>query len=72
MNYKQNNQYACGLEDAFLQFEYAYYINNTPTFSDQATILANITFPTESATKEPAPGIGGCSFLLGTTTYSHT
>lgn len=70
-NYKQNNMHSSGLEDVFLQFEYAYHTNNTSRFSEQATILANITFPTGSIQKQPPTGICAMSFLLGTT-YSRT
>ncbi len=70
-HYQQKNTHASGLKDIFLQFEYAYYIQNTALFSDQATIFTNVTFPTGSTEKQPATGIGTVGFLLGTT-YSRT
>lgn len=70
-SYRQENTRSSGLEDMFLQFEYAYYVNNTSRFSEQATVLANIALPTGSTEKQPATGAGAVSFLLGTT-YSRT
>jgi hypothetical protein len=70
-SYHQDDTRSSGLEDMFLQFEYAYHVGNTSRFSEQATILANITFPTGSTEKEPTTGVGAVSFLLGTT-YSRT
>lgn len=70
-SYHQDDTRSSGLEDIFLQFEYAYYVNSTSRFSEQATILANITLPTGSTEKQPPTGAGAASFLLGTT-YSRT
>lgn len=60
-----------GLEDFFIQLEYAFYNKDTFMYSDQATIVTNITFPTGSIKKNPATGFGAPSFFLGAT-YYHT
>lgn len=58
-----------GLEDFFIQAEYAFYNKKTPCYFDQATLVANITFPTGSVRKNPATGFGAPSFFLGGTYY---
>ncbi|MBA3721451.1 MAG: hypothetical protein H0W88_03520 [Parachlamydiaceae bacterium] len=59
-----------GLADFFVQLEYAFYNKSTTTYSDQATIVANITLPTGSAKKNPPTGFGSPSFFIGAT-YMH-
>ncbi|HVV68758.1 MAG TPA: hypothetical protein VHE99_06985 [Gammaproteobacteria bacterium] len=66
-SYKTNQDSSSGLEDAALQFEYAFYHQDTHAFSEQATIVSNMTFPTGSSTKEPNTGFGSPSFFLGFT-----
>jgi hypothetical protein len=58
-----------GLEDFFIQLEYAFYNKSTLTYTDQATILTNITVPTGSIKKNPPTGFGSPSFFLGGTYY---
>lgn len=70
-SYKQNKNYSSGLEDAFLQFEYAFYTKSTSTFIDQATIVTNISFPTGSSNKVPPTGFGSPSIFIGAT-YNRT
>lgn len=60
-----------GLEDFFIQLEYAFYNKKSSTYVDQATLVGNITFPTGSATKKPPTGFGSPSVFLGGT-YYHT
>jgi hypothetical protein len=66
-NYKQNKRHSSGLSDTLLQLEYAFYNENTSQFEDQATLVAGVTFPTGSATKQPPTGFGSSSFFLGST-----
>lgn len=66
-SYQEGDQCSSGVEDIFLQFEYAYYARNTSEFSEQATVLAFLSFPSGSTEKEPPNGIGSSSFLMGTT-----
>lgn len=58
-----------GLEDFFVQLEYAFYTKSTKTYEDQATVVANITVPTGSIKKNPPTGFGSPSFFLGGTYY---
>lgn len=58
-----------GLEDFYVQLEYAFYNKKTRCYIDQATILANVTVPTGSVTKRPPTGYGAPSFFLGATYY---
>lgn len=66
-SYKENKNHSSGLEDIFLQLEYAFYTNKTSHFVDEATLVANTTFPTGSTKKQPPTGVGSSSFLLGAT-----
>lgn len=63
----QNQYYASGLGDASVQFEYAIASNSTEQYSEQATILSNLSIPSGSTTKLPTTGTGSPSFLIGTT-----
>lgn len=58
-----------GLEDFFIQLEYAFYNKSTSTYVDQATLVANITVPTGSSNKIPPTGFGAPSLFLGATYY---
>ena len=51
----------------FLQLEYAFYNKNTSQYEEQATLVANVSFPTGSATKKPPTGFGSSSVFLGST-----
>lgn len=66
---KDGGCYSNGLEDFFVQWEYAFYSKKTTRYADQATIVANITFPSGSAFKNPPTGFGSPSFFLGATYY---
>lgn len=69
--FKINNcpNYNCsrGIEDMYVQLEYAYYTKENMQAVTQATVVANITFPTGSITKNPRLGNGSVSFLLALT-----
>lgn len=58
-----------GLEDFFIQFEYAFYNKKTKSYADQATLVWNITYPTGSVHKDPPTGFGSPSLFLGATYY---
>lgn len=60
--YKERKDRSEGLEDAFIQLEYAYYNQSERTYTEQATIVANVTFPTGLASKKPETGYGSPSF----------
>lgn len=67
VSYKQDQDHSSGLEDAFVQFEYAIYAKKNRTYIDQATLVASASIPTGSDTIEPNTGIGAPSFFIGTT-----
>lgn len=65
--YKLDNACSSGIEDCFIQGEYAFYNDEHSTYINQATIVANITVPTGSAKKQPSTGFGATSFFVGAT-----
>lgn len=56
-----------GLEDSYLQFEYAFYERQNLKRALQATWVAYIGFPSGSANKTPATGNGAVSYFWGAT-----
>jgi len=68
---KDGKRRSSGLEDFFIQLEYAFYNKKNRCYTDQATLVANITFPTGSVRKNPPTGFGSPSLFLGGT-YYHT
>lgn len=70
-SYMENQNRSAGLEDLFLQFEYAIYTKNSSCSSDQITIVANVSFPTGSSQKSPATGFGAVAYFIGAT-YNRT
>jgi len=66
---KDGHYQSNGLEDCFVQLEYAFYNYSTTTYVDQATVLANITFPTGSSKQNPPTGFGAPSLFIGATYY---
>lgn len=66
---KDGRHRSWGLEDFFIQLEYAFYNKSTSSYVDQVTVLANITAPTGSIKKNPPTGFGSPSFFLGGTYY---
>lgn len=66
VSYREGPVKRSRFEDSYAQLEYAYYSKSTKTYSDQATVLANISLPTGTL-KFPATGVGSPSFFLGTT-----
>lgn len=68
---KDGCQKSSGLGDFYVQYEYAFYNKSTSTYTDQATLVANVTFPTGSSRKNPPTGFGSPSLFIGAT-YYHT
>lgn len=68
---KKNNLRSSGLSDLQVQLEYVYYNRDTKQFSEQGTLLSQLSFPTGSIEKKPSTGLGAMSLLLGTT-FSRT
>ena len=67
---KDKDYHSSGLEDIFAQLEYAFYTKKSPHSVDQATVVANVTFPTGSSSKIPPTGFGSNSFFIGAT-FNH-
>ncbi len=65
--YKQDTYSSRGIEDIILQYEYAFYTNQNKCFTDQATVVMNVSIPTGSASKHPSLGFGSPACFLGTT-----
>jgi len=68
---KSDHSKSSGLEDVFAQFEYLYYNKVGTASTDQATLVANISFPSGSSSKTPPTGFGSTIFFIGGT-YNHT
>ena len=68
---KEWKNHSSGLEDWYVEVEYAFFTKNRPKAQDQATILFDVILPTGSSTKNPPTGFGSPSFFLGAT-YYHT
>jgi hypothetical protein len=59
-----------GLQDFFIQLEYAFWNKSTRCYQDQATLTLNLAAPTGSFRKKPPTGFGSPSVFLGAT-YTH-
>jgi hypothetical protein len=66
---KTQNSHSSGLEDVFAQLEYAVYTKQSSETTNQATLVANVTFPTGSSSKNPPTGLGSSSFFMGATFF---
>jgi len=64
---RDGNRKSSGLEDFFIQLEYAFYNKKTSSYVDQSTLVGNITTPTGSIKKNPLTGFGSPSLFLGGT-----
>lgn len=69
VSYKEGKHRSSGVEDATFQGEYALYSDSTTQFEEQASVVANMTFPTGSTRKNPPTGYGSSSFM-GAATYN--
>lgn len=63
---------SAGFEDFLVQLEYAIYDKTTTCYSDQVTLVGNVTVPTGSIKKNPPTGFGSPSFFIGGTYYRTT
>ena len=61
------NQQSKGLEDAFLQLEYAFFNQDRPRYLRQATVVGALVVPSGSSKKCPPTGFGSPSVFLGVT-----
>lgn len=65
--YKLDGSHSSGIEDMLVQLEYAFSNSSTTRYTQQATFVTNVTFPTGSTEKSPPTGVGSESFFLGAT-----
>ncbi len=68
---RSGSSHSSGIEDIFLQGEYGFYNKTRADYTLQATVLANVQFPTGSSSKNPPTGHGSFGYFLGTT-YAYT
>lgn len=66
-SYRMDQHRSYGMEDVYMQMEYAFYNNRTHAFTDQATIVSSISVPTGSLYKSPPTGNSAPAFFLGAT-----
>lgn len=66
-SYRIGPYHSSGLEDAFLQGEYAFYTKENKRRSDQATLVLNVSLPTGGTIKNPLTGNGAMAFFSGLT-----
>ena len=71
LKFKTEQSKSRGVQDLTIQLEGVVYAPETESTADVMTLVANMGFPTGSATKEPLTGFGSPSFFLGFT-LSHT
>jgi len=64
---RTGSSHSSGINDILLQFEYGLYNRSRPDHAIQATIVANVQFPTGSSSKAPPTGNGSFSYFIGTT-----
>ena len=65
--FKYQNRQSSGIGDFFIQGEYAFYNKDRPSYANQATLVAAVTFPSGSLKKTPPTGFGSPTFFLGAT-----
>ena len=64
---RTDSSHSSGIKDIFLQSEYAFFSKGYSDFTLQATVVANIQFPSGSSTKNPPNGNGSFSYFGGAT-----
>ena len=67
---KNRNHHSSGLEDIFLGLEYAFYSTKSKCSTNQATVLAEVIFPSGNPRVDPPTGFGSPSFFIGGT-FNH-
>jgi hypothetical protein len=71
LSYRDDDHHSSGLEDVFVEFEYAFYNKEDFFYVDQATLVASISFPSGSAEKVPPTGFDSLGLFVGAT-YNRT
>lgn len=65
--YQTNCHRSSGMEDVFVQAEYAAFDYDTPCSTSMVTLVGALYFPTGSIKKNPPTGFGAPSFFIGAT-----
>ncbi len=65
VHFKEDGNRSSGSIDTIVQFEYAFYAEHKPTYTNQLSAVAAMYFPTGDECKVPATGFGSPSFFLG-------
>lgn len=65
--YKNNCQKTSGMEDIFVQGEYAFFYQEKERATNMITLITSLYVPTGSTKKKPPTGFGAPSFFLGAT-----
>jgi hypothetical protein len=64
---RSGSSHSSGIEDISLQLEYGFCSKTCLDYTLQATLVANVQFPSGSSSKDPPTGAGSFSYFLGTT-----
>ena len=67
VKFKHEDTKSRGVSDLIVQLEQIMYAKETKTSVNEVTVVGHMTFPTGSASKEPATGFGSPTFFLGAT-----
>lgn len=65
--FTSNHIHPTGMEDIFVQFEYAFHNKDKPTYANQATVVANVAIPYKASNRHSSSESNTTSFLLGLT-----
>jgi hypothetical protein len=66
-NYRDESNHSSGISDISFLVEHAFFNSSNLHYTEQATIVAEITAPTGSYHKEPPTGYGSPSYFIGGT-----
>lgn len=62
-----NQNRSFGIEDVWLQAEYAFFNRDEERYAIQSTLVGIVFFPTEASKQNPSTGINAPAVLIGTT-----
>ena len=71
VSYRDKEHHSSGFEDIFIQFEYAFFNKEEKYYSEQATIVTYVSYPSGSSKKVPPTGFGTPTIFFGAT-FNHT
>ncbi|OGV35370.1 MAG: hypothetical protein A3E88_07425 [Legionellales bacterium RIFCSPHIGHO2_12_FULL_35_11] len=71
IEYAETLHHSSGLDEAFVQGEWAFYNRSSFKSTEQGTLVGAVNFPTGSTKKEPSTSYGVTSYFIGGT-YNQT